>query len=115
MEKALQVARDQALEVSEAKSRFLSTVSHEVRTPLAGVIGLVELIAFQCPDEETRAMVNAALDSSRRLLQILNDLLDASRLQAGKVTLEYSRFALRALVGDVVQLVKPEADKRRSK
>lgn len=107
----LRAARDLAIVASEAKSRFLATVSHEVRTPLAGVINIVELLAT-VEDEETAMMAQTALEACRRLLQILNDLLDASKLQAGKFTLEHRNFSLKAVIGDVVQLVKPEARKK---
>ncbi len=108
----LQEARDQAIAANEAKTRFLSTVSHEVRTPMAGVIGLVELIHASAIEPPIKTMANTALDSCKRLLQILNDLLDASKLQAGKVDLEYRSFSIRPIIGDVVQLVTPEASKK---
>jgi PAS domain S-box-containing protein len=113
MEFALQQARDQAIAADQAKSTFLSTVSHEVRTPLAGVIGMVELLSLSLEDAERRHMADTALDSSTRLLQILNDLLDASKLQAGKIVLENRFFPLRAVIGDVSQLVKPDAEKKK--
>jgi PAS domain S-box-containing protein len=108
----LRAARDEAISANEAKARFLSTVSHEVRTPMAGVIGLVELIATSPIEPSLKQLADAALDSCRRLLQILNDLLDASKLNAGKVTLEHRFFAIRPVIGDVVQLVDPEATKK---
>ena len=86
----------------QSKSRFLATVSHEVRTPLSGMLGLIELILASAENEDTRLMAKTALDASQRLLSILNDLLDASKLQAGKVELESGSFALRPVIGDVV-------------
>ena len=97
----------------QSKSRFLATVSHEVRTPLSGMLGLIELILTSAENEDTRLMAKTALDASQRLLCILNDLLDASKLQAGKVELEFRNFALRPVIGDIVQLIKPEADKKK--
>lgn len=106
--------RTRSLELAlQAKSRFLSTVSHEVRTPMAGVIGLVELIKHTTSEAETRTMAEAAYESSKRLLQILNDLLEASKLQAAKITLENRDFALRPLLNQLVQLVKPEVEKKQ--
>jgi signal transduction histidine kinase len=96
----------------QSKSRFLATVSHEVRTPLSGVMGLIELIAKTSAEEDIRQMSTIAFASSQRLLQILNDLLDASKLQAGKILLEYRNFAIRPVIGDAVQLVKREADEK---
>lgn len=108
----LRKAHDEAVAASEAKSRFLSTVSHEVRTPMAGIIGLVELILVTSSDPDIKSLSQNALESSQRLLRILNDLLDASKLQAGKLRLEYRKFSIRPLIGDVIQLVRAEADKK---
>jgi len=108
--------RTRALELAlQAKSRFLTTVSHEVRTPMAGVIGLVELIKHTTAEDETRNMAEAAFESSKRLLQILNDLLEASKLQAARITLEMRNFAVRPLLAELVQLVKPEVEKKQLK
>ena len=104
-------ARDEAIATSQAKTKFLSTVSHEVKTPLAGIIGILELIATIAPDEETKQMSEAAMSSAQSLLQILNDLLDNSRLEAGKVTIENRTFALETVLRDITQLLTPTADK----
>jgi len=96
----------------QTKSRFLATVSHEVRTPMASVMGLIELIAKTSPDQEIRQLADTAFASSQRLLRILNDLLDASKLQAGKVSLELRNFAIRPVIGDAAQLVKTAADQK---
>ncbi|PWT95839.1 MAG: hypothetical protein C5B53_10825 [Candidatus Melainabacteria bacterium] len=112
-EEALRQARDEALEASEAKSRFLSTVSHEVRTPMAGIIGIVELICASAASDDVRELARAAMDSCKRLLQILNDVLDASKLNAGAITLENRSFAVRPIIGDLVQLASPEASKKK--
>lgn len=109
VEQAVAKARDEAISANEAKSRFLATVSHEVRTPMAGIIGLVELIKLSASDEVLADMASTALDSCKRLLQILNDLLDSSKLQAGAVTLERRFFAVRPIIGDLVQLVTRDA------
>lgn len=113
VERALTEARDKAVAADEAKSRFLSTVSHEVRTPMAGVIGLVELIALEAQkDDNVRHLADTALLSCKRLLHILNDLLDASKLQAGALKIEHRRFYIRPVIGDLVQLASPEATKK---
>lgn len=107
-------ARDEAIAASEAKSRFLATVSHEVRTPMSAIIGLVELLLAHSADKdsEAHALARAALDSSKRLVQILNDLLDASKLQAHAVSLENRWFSLKPIVGDIVQLIAREAQSK---
>ncbi|MBC7999849.1 MAG: PAS domain-containing protein [Leptolyngbya sp.] len=111
----LLVARDEAIAANEAKSRFLATVSHEVRTPMAGVIGLVELIGQVATQDDVRSLSKSAFESCKRLLQILNNILDASKLQFGAVNLEYRFFSVRSVIGDVVQLVTPEVDKKSVK
>lgn len=87
-------------------------MSHEVRTPMAGVIGVVELMSVQAKDDEMRELSKLALESCKRLLQILNDLLDASKLQAGALRIENRRFSIRALIADLTQLAKAETDKK---
>lgn len=109
---ALDAANKELTFALEAKDRFLSTISHEVRTPMAGVIGLIEMMHTTALDEEMRSLSLAAMDSCKRLLQILNNMLDASKLNAGAVTLENRNFAVSPVIGDVVQLVAPEADKK---
>lgn len=71
----LLAAKDLAEQALETKSRFLSTLSHEVRTPMSGVIGVVELLNVTAKDEEMRELSALALESCKRLLQILNDFL----------------------------------------
>jgi len=117
--KQLESAHEQVLEAKEAaesalstKNKFLSTISHEVRTPMAGVIGIVEMMHVSVQDENIRNLSKIALESCKRLLQILNDLLDASKLQAGGVRLEYRNFPVRPILGDIVQLISAEARKK---
>ncbi len=88
-----------------ASKRFLATVSHEVRTPMVGVIGLIELLSLKDLAPEANEMVRTALFSSQRLLQILNSLLEASQLDQSKIQLEYRAFSLRATLGDIGSLI----------
>lgn len=109
-EREIERARDEAIAASQAKSRFLANVSHEVRTPMAGVMGLVELIACDTQSgDDIHDMAVTALDSCQQLHRILSNLLDASSLQAGAVSLDNRKFSVRPVVGDVVQLASPEA------
>jgi|AGTN01.3.fsa_nt_gi PAS domain S-box/PAS domain S-box len=103
------VELERALEV---KSRFLSTISHEVRTPMSGIIGMTELLTLQDLGDSNNHLVKNIFESSKRLLQLLNDMLDTTRMESGKLKLENRRFPIKAVVGDVVQLVRPEAQKK---
>jgi signal transduction histidine kinase len=95
-------AKDQADNANAAKVRLIATVTHEVRSPLAGVIGLNELITHAKLDDETKTLSDLALASSKRLMHVLNDLLDYSKLDAGKVELEEQEIEPAVIVGDAV-------------
>jgi PAS domain S-box-containing protein len=92
----------QALEV---KSRFLSTISHEVRTPMAAIIGMTELLNTEDLGEDNNNVVQNIFDSSKRLLQLLNNLLESARMEAGELSLENRDFPIRVILGDVRQMV----------
>jgi signal transduction histidine kinase len=79
---------------------------------MASVIGFMEIIRDTSKDEEIRSSASIAFDSSARLLRILNDLLDASKLNAGKINLEKRRFAIKAAIGDLIQISALEARKK---
>jgi len=96
----------------QLKNLFLSTISHEVRTPMGGIIGMAELLTLKNLGEEENEMVRSIFDSSKRLLQLLNDMLDGARMESGKLQLEFRRFSLKAIIGDTIQLIKPQASKK---
>ncbi|MBM3568215.1 MAG: PAS domain S-box protein [Alphaproteobacteria bacterium] len=87
-------ARDRAEAADLAKSEFLATMSHEIRTPLNGVIGLAQVLQATRLDEFQREQVAAIVDSGRLLLALINDILDLSKLDSGRVELESVRFSL---------------------
>lgn len=85
-----------------AKGAFLATMSHEIRTPMAGVLGLIELMTLTAQEQDQRRMLGMAKDSASSLLQILDDILEVSRIESGKLVLDLQPFDLRTLVDGVV-------------
>ena len=100
----LRLANDKAKQALRTKSAFVAMMSHEVRTPMNGVLGALGLLRDGRLDEEQQALVATALDSGEGLLAILNDILDVSKLEAGRLELETTDFELAALVNGVVDL-----------
>lgn len=106
-------ARNEAIEANKLKSQFIATMSHEIRTPLSGVIGLAEVMTQQ-PDlpPKTKEIADQIFGSSKQLLSILNELLDYSKLESGKTTLESAEFPVLRLINQVVDLTKTGADEK---
>ncbi|MGL4241969.1 MAG: ATP-binding protein, partial [Beijerinckiaceae bacterium] len=94
---------------SEAKSRFLATVSHEVRTPLNGVLGMTELLLDTRLEPEQRTYVSAIRTSGGALLSLIDEILDFSRIEAGRTELSEGAFDLHAMAEGVVELLAPRA------
>lgn len=107
--RAAAAAQEKSEAATRAKSRFLAVVSHEMRTPLNGVMGLAQLLGMTRLDAEQTSYVEAIGGSSRALGQLIDDILDFSKIEAGKLELRCERFALEALVESVVELMAPGA------
>ncbi|WP_158947850.1 response regulator [Pseudodesulfovibrio cashew] len=104
----LHAAKEAAEAANKAKDEFLANISHEVRTPLNGVMGMLQLAKEAAVCEEQRSYLNTALDSSRSLLRVLNDLLDFIKVGAGKLELLEEPFDLKELLEQVAGLFRQQ-------
>ncbi len=105
----LDLARKRALEASHVKSEFLAAMSHEIRTPMSGIIGFTNLLRRTALDPAQQDHVLTIQNSAETLMRILNDVLDLSRIEAGKMALTDAPFNLRECIDDVLSLLAPLA------
>ncbi|MBL9037571.1 MAG: response regulator [Archangium sp.] len=112
-EAELRRQRDEAIEASSRKSQFLANVSHEIRTPLNGVLGVTQLLRNMPLPPEAREYLDVLEGSGEALLDIVNDVLDLSKIEANRLELESAVFDLAHLVSTAVRTFAPQVQKKR--
>lgn len=110
----MQSAKEKAEKASLAKAQFLSTITHELRTPLYAVTGLTHLLLEEDPKEEQKEHLNSLKFSGEYLLSLINNILDLNKLEANKVEIEKTTFSLKKRINDVLVALKKSADDRKN-
>jgi PAS domain S-box-containing protein len=113
----LETARDEAMEASRTKSSFLANMSHELRTPLNAIIGLTELLcdnAARFGTEKALEPLRRVLRAGRHLLSLINDILDLSKIEAGKMDLTLETVAIRPVVEEMLGTARPLAEQNKN-
>ncbi len=108
-------ARKKSEEANLAKSEFLARMSHEIRTPLNGIVGIAQLLRNSELKGKEKEYIDGICASSQTLLQLIKDVLDISKIEAGKLQLEDTRFDLYTLINSTIRMLKPEAERRNIK
>jgi len=110
----MQSAKEKAEKASLAKAQFLSTITHELRTPLYAVTGLTHLLLEEDPREQQKEHLNSLKFSGEYLLSLINNILDLNKLEANKVEIEKTSFSLKKRINDVLVALKKSADDRKN-
>jgi signal transduction histidine kinase/CheY-like chemotaxis protein len=108
----LAVELEHSRAAEKSKGEFLANMSHEIRTPMTGVLGMAEVLADSRPREDQRESLHVIIRSAESLLNIINDILDYSKIDSGRLTLEHMPFDLEQVLLDVHLLLKPTAEEK---
>ena len=111
-ESDMEAAKNEAERLTQAKSDFIAVISHEIRTPMNGVLGMARLLTETQLDKEQSECVDTVVESGEALLTIIDDLLDISKIDAGKLEIESLPFLVNEVVGHAIALMKSRADEK---
>jgi len=112
VEESLKNARIEAEKANNSKNQFLANMSHEIRTPLNSIMGFSEMLISQEPDDRKARLMQMIVCSGNQLLQIINDIFDYSKIEAGKITLLESGFNLSEVIKDIVDFFEQDIKKK---
>jgi len=112
VDEELRQAKDAAEAASVAKSAFLAAMSHEIRTPMHTVLGYTDLMRCTQLNKGQRECLSAIASAGHSLLRLIDDILDFSKVEAGKVVLERTAFDVQLVINDVVRMIRPQASQK---
>jgi PAS domain S-box-containing protein len=116
MEKAIICAKEKAEKANQARSELISRMSHELRTPLNGILGFAQLLEMDDSlNSQQREFVQEILSGARHLLNLVNEMSDVSRIETGKLKLNYDMIRPGSIIDETIKLIQPLADKRKIK
>ncbi|MBR6256945.1 MAG: response regulator [Lachnospiraceae bacterium] len=108
----LDMEKQHAIDISEAKTQFLASMSHEIRTPINAILGMNEMILRENKDKVVGEYSRSIKTSGKMLLMLVNDVLDFSKIEAGKMEIVEAKFRLSEMLSDVISLVRERADEK---
>lgn len=111
-EKELILAKENAESANVLKGQFLANMSHEIRTPINGVLGYLKLLEYTVLSDEQKEYTFGAIESSEILLSLIEDILDLSKIEAGKLQFEHIDFSIKEIVQKVVTVITPKSQEK---